>query len=79
MTEDRYTQIVSMKRWFTIQEGADYLSLSRWTIMGLIKTGKIPASRVGRSVRLDVQDLDRFMEGHKTMNGHLDTEQAAHD
>ena len=46
------------KRFFSVKEISQYLSLHEVTVRRLINTGKIPASKIGRSVRIDKKKLD---------------------
>ena len=48
-----------------IREAAAYLGVSRRTLEGLIATGKISTVREGSLVRLDREDLDRWIEMRK--------------
>ena len=50
------------KRWITVKEAASYLSLYPKSIYRLIDRGLIPASRVGRIVRIDLKALEKVME-----------------
>ena len=42
----------------TVAEGAQRLHLHPVTLYRLIRAGKLPAARIGRSLRLDAADLD---------------------
>jgi excisionase family DNA binding protein len=53
------------KRLYSIQEAADYLALSTWTVRELIWQGKLPHVRLGRRILLDLQDLDALIAHHK--------------
>jgi excisionase family DNA binding protein len=46
----------------TVEEAADILSLSRSKIYSLIRSGKIRALKIGRSRRIPVAELQRFVE-----------------
>ncbi len=50
------------KRFITVREASEFLSLHPVTVRRLIGKGKIPASRVGRSVRIDLKALIQKME-----------------
>ena len=52
-------------RLLDLHQGADYLSLSYWTLRTLINNGSLPAVRIGRRLLIDRHDLDRFIEAHK--------------
>ncbi len=45
----------------TVKEAAFRLRVSSATIRRLIATGQIPASRVGRSVRINRQTIERLV------------------
>lgn len=49
-----------------MEEAADYLCISPWTIRAMAADGKIPVVRIGRRVLFDVQDLDRMIDFSKT-------------
>ncbi len=50
-----------MKEWFTVEEAAEYLCVSRRTIYKLTKEGRLPAFRIGqeRHRRFRKEDLDK--------------------
>jgi excisionase family DNA binding protein len=49
------------KEWFTVEEAAEYLRVSRRTIYKLTREGRLPAFRIGqeRHRRFRKEDLDR--------------------
>jgi excisionase family DNA binding protein len=53
--------MVITKEWFTIEEAAEYLCVSRRTIYKLTKEGRLPAFRIGRERhrRFRKEDLDK--------------------
>jgi excisionase family DNA binding protein len=53
--------VVFMKEWFTVEEAAEYLCVSRRTIYKLTKEGRLPAFRIGqeRHRRFRKEDLDK--------------------
>lgn len=54
------------KRWITVKEVADYLSIHPVTCRRLIAQKKIPAIKIGGSVRVDLKSLERQMiEGNQ--------------
>jgi excisionase family DNA binding protein len=64
--------MVIAKEWFTIQEAAEYLCVSRRTIYKLTQEGRLPAFRIGRERhrRFRKEDLDkvpRIGEGTKNL------------
>jgi excisionase family DNA binding protein len=50
----------------TTEEVLDYLQVNLRTIYRLIKAGKIPAVRVGRQWRFRKQDIDAWLDGHRS-------------
>ncbi len=49
----------------TSKQAACYLCISERKLFDLQKTECIPAVRIGRSVRFDRNDLDKFIEQQK--------------
>jgi len=47
----------------TSREAADYLRVSRATILRWCKAGQLPAVRIGRQWRIDVDQLKRVLAG----------------
>jgi excisionase family DNA binding protein len=63
--------MVITKEWFTVEEAAEYLCVSRRTIYKLTKEGRLPAFRIGkeRHRRFRKEDLDRVPRpGEETAN-----------
>ncbi|WP_027414669.1 helix-turn-helix transcriptional regulator [Aneurinibacillus terranovensis] len=50
---------------YTIEEIAGILKVSKLTVYGLIKKGKLPAYRVGRQMRVDAADLEVYKSNTK--------------
>jgi excisionase family DNA binding protein len=52
-----------VKEWFTVEEAAEYLCVSKRTIYKLTKEGRLPAFRIGeeRYRRFRKEDLDRAL------------------
>jgi len=48
-------------RLLTVGEVADTLRVSHMTVYRLIKTGELPALRVGKNYRLRESDVDRYL------------------
>jgi excisionase family DNA binding protein len=46
----------------TIREAAELLNVSERTIRRLIAKGELPSFRVFSSIRIEAQELDRFVE-----------------
>jgi len=53
--------MVIAKEWFTIEEAAEYLCVSKRTIYKLTQEGRLPAFRIGRERhrRFRKEDLDK--------------------
>jgi excisionase family DNA binding protein len=53
--------VTILKEWFTVEEAAEYLCVSKRTIYKLTKEGRLPAFRIGqeRHRRFRKEDLDR--------------------
>ena len=53
--------MVVIKEWFTVEEAAEYLCVSKRTIYKLTKEGRLPAFRIGqeRHRRFRKEDLDK--------------------
>lgn len=54
-----------MKKLFTIREAAQYTGLSPSTLYSWVWQKKIPYVKLGKAVRFDVADLDKFIELHR--------------
>lgn len=50
------------RRWITIREAAGYLGLSLKGAYEMAASGKLPAARVGRLVRIDLKALEAKLE-----------------
>lgn len=53
------------KRLLNAEEAGTYLSMSAWTIRYLIRQRQLPFVPFGRSKRVDVRDLDKWIELNK--------------
>jgi excisionase family DNA binding protein len=53
----------------TINEITTILKVSKLTIYRYIKSGKLPAYKVGRDYRVKQEDFDKLLENGKTKNG----------
>ncbi len=51
----------------TVDEVAKLLKLSKITIYRLIKTGEIPAYKIGASWRVNKEDLENYIESKKKL------------
>ena len=50
-------------RLLTTQEAAEFLRVSRATILRWCKAGQLPAVRIGRQWRIDMDQLERVLAG----------------
>lgn len=48
-------------RWLTFRELMAYLKIGRSKLYKLLQEGKIPASRIGKSWRIDREEVDAWM------------------
>ena len=55
-------------------QGANRISVSRSTLYKLIQSGQIRPIRIGRSVRISVEELDRFVEQLQQEQAEMDGE-----
>jgi excisionase family DNA binding protein len=63
--------MVTTKEWFTVEEAAEYLCVSKRTIYKLTKEGRLPAFRIGkeRHRRFRKEDIDKALRlADETMN-----------
>lgn len=56
-------------RYLTVAEVATMLRVSTMTVYRLIKSGDLPAVRVGKSYRLSTDDVDRYLADGFTAAG----------
>ena len=58
----------SGKRLLRLKQAALYLSLSTWTLRGIIQAGQLPIVVYGPNTPwlVDVKDLDTWIEKHKS-------------
>ncbi len=56
---------LTSRRLLTITEAASYLNCSTVTIRRLIWAGRLPAVRWDRRIRIDIHDLERFIEENR--------------
>ncbi len=50
------------REWFSYPEAETYTNLSRVTLWRAVNRGDLRAAKVGKSVRIRREELDRFME-----------------
>jgi excisionase family DNA binding protein len=54
-----------------VRSAAKLLAVSPWTIRGYIRQGKLNPVRIGRLVRLDEEELSRFVASNKAAGNSL--------
>jgi len=54
-----------LKRLYRIDEAAEYLGRSPWSVRRLIWAGELPAVRHRRRVHVDVRDMEAFIDRNK--------------
>ena len=59
----------SRSRFLTVAEVAEELRVSSMTVYRLIKSEQLPATRVGKSLRIREDDVERFLAGRYTEAG----------
>ncbi len=52
-----------------VRGAAEFLGVSAWTVRTLIWRGDLVHVRVGRLVRVTVEDLEAFVEQNRLING----------
>ena len=62
--------MVITKEWFTVEEAAEYLCVSKRTVYKLTQEGRLPAFRIGqkRHRRFRKEDLDKVPRLPETAN-----------
>lgn len=53
------------RRWISVREASEHLSIHQITCRRLIDRGQIPAVKIGRSVRVDMKKLDGILEARE--------------
>ena len=53
----------------TVEQVAAYLQLNKLTVYKFVRDGRIPASRLGKSYRIQKADVDGFLESQKLRAG----------
>jgi excisionase family DNA binding protein len=58
-------KLVEISAMLTVPEAAKYLGVGRRKIYELIEWGEIKAAKLGRSMQIEKESLDRFRESGK--------------
>ena len=61
--------MVADHRLLTVREVADDVRVSTMTVYRLIKSGALPAIRVGKHFRIRTSDLEEYLESKSTRGG----------
>lgn len=51
-----------MATWLTLEEAANHLKLGKSTLYRLAQAGEIPAHKMGRVWRFDVEEIDKWLK-----------------
>jgi len=49
----------------TVDEIAEYLRISRMTVVRMIEKGELPALKIGRQWRIQKEDFEKWIRGKK--------------
>ena len=55
-----------MEKYYTIDEVAELLKVSKMTLYRYIKSKKLPAIKLGKEYRVSASDLQAFLDSNKT-------------
>lgn len=66
---DSVAQDAARNKFLTVAEVAAELRVSTMTVYRLIKSEQLPATRVGKSLRIREADVERFLQGRFTEAG----------
>ncbi len=69
MIDPRYNELESPTGLLTISEAAERLRISPYTLARHIRAGRLPAVRVGGTVRLEARAVDRFQVPYEIRGG----------
>lgn len=58
-----------INKWFTIEQIADYLQVSKEKLYKLCQRGRIPASKVVGQWRFDLKEVDAWVRKQRPMRG----------
>jgi excisionase family DNA binding protein len=56
------------REWLKVPEVAEVLRIARSRAYELVADGEIPAVKIGRSVRVNRKELDRWLEGQRYLD-----------
>lgn len=58
-------RFAALPRLLTLQQAAEELGVKVWTLRRAIWEGELPQVRIGRSIRIDRNDLEGWLARHK--------------
>ena len=61
-------------RWLTFKELMTYLKIGKSKLYRLLQEGRIPASRIGKSWRIDREEVDAWMRSQRAIPTQADLE-----
>jgi len=61
--------LVPHRRYLTVPETAAQLRVSPKTIYRLVDNAQLPALRVGSQIRIDIEQLEAWLQGVSARNG----------
>jgi excisionase family DNA binding protein len=62
---DRLVKPNSERHLMTVQEAANYLAVSVSTLYGWAWQRKVPFVKLGRALRFDIVDLEKFVQSNR--------------
>lgn len=69
MVIKRDAQNSSVKRLYSIKELAKEIGATEWFWRTQIWNGKLPYIQIGRKMLIDREDVEAFIQKHKSING----------
>ncbi len=63
-----------MMHLYTPEEVAAKLQISKYTVYEMVKRGELPATRIGKKIRIDQQDLDAYLQRKKGASAFISEE-----
>jgi excisionase family DNA binding protein len=55
-----------LNKYLTIDELGEFLKMKRSTLYSLVENGELPHYRIGRLIRFKLEDVEFWMESHKS-------------
>lgn len=54
-----------ISKMMTVQEVADYLRISRFSVYNMVKKGELPAMKVLNKFRFNLENIEQYLKKHK--------------